>query len=496
MAGNLASLKANLERIRRGARVAATKTRFTSKKGSRPENCRVAMRCGREWGTKEAPYTGEVWSRMGPHEEFLKLAALAAGGELSTAERRKLDEHLAGCRKCREVQSEFQTVVDHAIPALASDLPSEPLPEVSAFSQESAEASFRQRLDDEDEKSRAERPTAEPWLSSHLLRRSHRFRRSFDRYHFYMPLAASVIFALSLGILAYRMGKNRGSDANQSVQTSGPVPARSGEEPGVVARERLERLNAQLAEREKVIAELRHEIAASSSENTKLKATQAEQQAALATASGSQKQWNEDHNRMTQEVTASREALAASAKKLQNLERRSFEDALHAATLESKTAELSRALGEEQRMNDELRELLAKDQDIRELMGARDLYIAEVHDILTTGETRKAFGHLFYKKGKSLIFYVFDLSDLPGLQPASTFEVWGNRGPDRAQAVKLGMLFEDNVPKKRWVMKFNDEKTLGQIDAVFVTVEPPGGSKKPSGVPLMYAYLKVDTNHP
>jgi len=35
-----------------------------------------------------------------------------------------------------------------------------------------------------------------------------------------------------------------------------------------------------------------------------------------------------------------------------------------------------------------------------------------------------------------------------------------------------------------------------QIDAVFVTVEPNGGSHKPSGKPLLFAYLKVDPNHP
>src|SRR5258706_9118660 len=33
-------------------------------------------------------------------------------------------------------------------------------------------------------------------------------------------------------------------------------------------------------------------------------------------------------------------------------------------------------------------ELLAHDQDIRELMGARDLYIAEVYDVARDGQTR------------------------------------------------------------------------------------------------------------
>ena len=45
-------------------------------------------------------------------------------------------------------------------------------------------------------------------------------------------------------------------------------------------------------------------------------------------------------------------------------------------------------------------------------------------------------------------------------------------------------------------MKFNDKKKLDQIDTVFVTVEPHGGSDRPTGKPLLYAYLKVAPNHP
>ena len=46
------------------------------------------------------------------------------------------------------------------------------------------------------------------------------------------------------------------------------------------------------------------------------------------------------------------------------------------------------------------------------------------------------------------------------------------------------------------VVKFNDKKTLDQIDAVFVTVEPRGGSERPTGKPLLFAYLNVAANHP
>jgi hypothetical protein len=129
-------------------------------------------------------------------------------------------------------------------------------------------------------------------------------------------------------------------------------------------------------------------------------------------------------------------------------------------------------------------------------MGARDLYVAEVYDVKRDGSTQKSYGRVFYTKGKSLIFYAYDLDEEPGARDASTFQAWGRRGPDRQEALDLGIFYEDNVAKKRWVLKFDDAKSLGEIDAVFVTVEPKGGSHKPSGKPLLYAYLQLAPNHP
>jgi hypothetical protein len=90
----------------------------------------------------------------------------------------------------------------------------------------------------------------------------------------------------------------------------------------------------------------------------------------------------------------------------------------------------------------------------------------------------------------------YDLDQQSELKRASTFQAWGRRGPDRQQAVNLGVFYEDNGTKKRWILKCDDPKTLTQIDAVFVTIEPNGGSYKPSSKPLLFAYLKVSPNHP
>jgi len=45
-----------------------------------------------------------------------------------------------------------------------------------------------------------------------------------------------------------------------------------------------------------------------------------------------------------------------------------------------------------------------------------------VYDVERTGETRKPYGPVFYTKGKSLIFYAYDLDQQPGVKNASTFQ--------------------------------------------------------------------------
>ena len=70
---------------------------------------------------------------------------------------------------------------------------------------------------------------------------------------------------------------------------------------------------------------------------------------------------------------------------------------------------------------------------------------------------------------------------------------WGS-GDDK-QDVSLGLFYQDDT-KKRWVLRFNDTKTLARLNMVFVTAEPQGGSPKPTGKPLLLAYLQIQPNHP
>ena len=182
--------------------------------------------------------------------------------------------------------------------------------------------------------------------------------------------------------------------------------------------------------------------------------------------------------------------------KLDSLSQQSAQDTARTKALETRTAELTRKLQDRDATIDQQQQLLAHDRDIRDLMGARDLYIAEVYDVGRSGETKKPYGRVFYTRGKSLIFYAYDLDRQAEVKNAATFQAWGRRGPDRKQALNLGIFYEDNVSKKRWVLKYDNPKTLAQIDGVFVTVEPDGGSATPSGKSLLFASLRIDPNHP
>jgi hypothetical protein len=436
----------------------------------------------------------------GPHEEFLELCAVATAGNLTEEEKKRLNEHLATCAECQKAAKEFQVVADNAIPALAEELAPEltreDRKEDSSFNQEAAEASFLRRLSNEKKRSPEASGETDRWLSPLVVRRSRNFRRSLERFDFWLPLAAAGLLCLALGILTYRMGKHRGVDVTRREQASAiPQGGISQETLAAVSRER-DAANARWSEQGKAISALKREMTRQSSEDAKLKTLQSDQEVALENSAGEKGQLSADRDRLAQELAAGQVSLQTTEDKLRKLERERSESVIHTASLEAQVAELSRVVTDQQKDIGKEKELLAKDKDIRELMGARNLYVAEVIDVERTGETQKAFGRLFYTKGKSLIFYAYDVDEKTGWKNVSTIQAWGMRGPDQQQAVNLGMFYEDNVAKKRWVLKFNDAKTLSQIDAVFVTLEPQGGSQKPSRKPFLFAYLKMDPNHP
>ena len=184
---------------------------------------------------------------------------------------------------------------------------------------------------------------------------------------------------------------------------------------------------------------------------------------------------------------------------LTNLRNEHSQTLLRTASLESKLADLTSANQDQSRRLNDDEQYLVSDRDIRELMGARKLYIADVFDVDSGSRTRKPFGRVFYTQDKSLIFYAFDLDHQPGVRNASAFQVWGQRDSEsngESHPMNLGILYMDSETNRRWVLRLDDPRQLAEIDAVFVTVEPHGGSQKPTGKPFLYALLRKEANHP
>lgn len=311
-----------------------------------------------------------------------------------------------------------------------------------------------------------------------------------------MPFAAGTLLLVALGIITFRSVRNQGGEGTHPEQGIGPseksVPER--QSPTTPAGRGPSSVSA--ADRDQVIADLRHDLELQLAETTRLKSQLKDLETRAQSSEAEKTRVAQERDTLAQKLQTEEASLAKTQQDLEVREQHDSNDSARVASLESRIADLSHLLDERARAVDRQEVLLERDRDIRELMGARDLYIAEVYDVGRTGETQKPCGRVFLTKGKSLIFYAFDLDQQPGLKDGSLFQAWGRHGPERSQALNLGIFYEDNASKKRWVVKSEDTKTLSEIDAVFVTVEPKGGSIKPSGKPLLFAYLKADSNHP
>jgi hypothetical protein len=440
---------------------------------------------------------------MGPHEEFLELCAAATAGELSSDEQAKLVAHLAICLECRRAMREYEAAAGSGVATLAEELaPKGPEDTDSSWSVERAERAFFKRL----ENNQGEASGTDRNGAADQIKTGQRFtyRPSQIRWReVWMPFAAAVLLALALGITAYRTGVKRGTDVARTT----PVPTKmldgSLEEQASDAAHERAQLIAKLAQDAKAIDDLKSQLLEQVKVVNSLKTAGGSRALSTPTVEQSGQVGREASVRRDEELASAQAKLQELQKTIDAMTAQREEVTTRAGALEAKVGELTRLVRDREHALDQKEEEVAKqqellehDRDIRELMGARDLYIAEVHDVSRTGQTDKTYGRVFYTKGKSLIFYAYDLDAEPGLRNASSFQAWGRKGPDKQQALNLGIFYEDNVSKKRWVLKADDPKTLQDIDAVFVTVEPNGGSHHPSGKQLLFAYLRVSPNHP
>jgi len=415
-----------------------------------------------------------------PHQECQRLCALSLSGELSAEETQWLDDHLRVCKECKGVLDDYEQLVSSVMPELAAQ----------DHEDQSKEHSSTWSIEDAERRLFAALPTHSslPAAATQFSRRPFLWT-AIGRYGIAAALLVAVL-ALGYG-LGHRSTQTVASQkpvepAQRSNPLGVPSPAKAN---GSTASDRTELLDHELASLHEQIRSLNLDISKLQEQRT----LQDERLAAQAQTLESSAHSQDDLKERLAKAESDRQSLEV---QLVSAEADRTKQAADASSLR---AELKEANGTVQSRESDLaqdQELLKHDRDIRNLITARDLYIAEIYDVAKTGNTQKPFGRIFYTKGKSLIFYGYDLDQQPGIRNAATFQAWGRRGADDQHDVSLGILYQDDASQKRWVLKFNDSATLAKIDEVFVTIEPRGGSTKPSGKPLLFASLRIDPNHP
>lgn len=405
------------------------------------------------------------------HDEFVALCALFPSGELTEEEWALLQVHLAYCDSCRVAFQDYQHLADNVMPALAavaySD--SESKPEAPSFSLDAAELKLMNQL--------SSRPS------------DHEFqRRRKPRWQ----LPAGILAASALGA-ACLIGLH-------SVRSKGDLKTRASASNAAL-------VTAQLAPSTNESADLRSALARAQAEAAKLQqqlsATEELYKQSTSSAASIEQQLEaerEERKKLSDARDSLSQQLSALQAEAQSLRAKSgvtsemaAQQTAQTTALEARVRELSAGLNEKDRMLALDKDFLDHDREIRDLIAARNLYIADIFDVAQNGKTAKPFGRIFYTKDKSLVFYGYDLDKQAGVKQSVAFQAWGS-GDDK-QNVSLGLFYQDGT-QKRWVLRFNDTKTLARLNKVFVTAEPQGGSAEPTGKQILMAYLQVQPNHP
>jgi hypothetical protein len=424
------------------------------------------------------------------HEKYKELCALAAAGSLAPLELSELRVHLEHCESCQEALSQYQILNTEGIPTLAEVYLARP--ERVIWDDSTARDRLWTSIRTQEQAAPDQKHPAPATI------RQDASRGGKARALAGMAIAAGMLVAVGSG--AYHLG-TRSHKPEVVIQTSTALSdqylrlseqKRAADESLAAQEKRLAQLQAESAEKEQALAKLRAALRALESRSNELLAASNQSEAQL-------KELSQQRDDLNAKLQATSQAYSNNQTELGSLRSERDKASMRTTFLESKMEELTARNRDQDRRLKDAEQYLTSDRDIRELMGARKLYIADVFDVDGSSRTQKPFGRVFYTQGKSLIFYAFDLDRQPGVVNASAFQVWGQRETPQgepASPMNLGILYMDNESNRRWVMRFDDPKQLTEIDAVFVTVEPRGGSHKPTSKPFLYALLRNQANHP
>ena len=420
-------------------------------------------------------------------EKFDELCALSAAGQLSCDEQRELAGHVKECESCRSACDDFSLI----------------LREMPAEGTLGADKTVLGRMEKSGLRERfLERARAEGVRFS----KGAEIPKSSGRWEFavlnpsFKWAAACLIVGILFGTVGYRI-VGMAKQISKPTSVSSSSLAREDSQHG---RNEDQSLLPKFNELQSLNEGLQKTIGSLKTENAELMArlnalekqfevSQTEKQEFTRTVA----HLNDMNAALSNQMEQNSQLLAQTKGELEKVrnDRETVGKELAAEKVE--VSSLSQQVRLQTTSLDQDKDLLVAGRDVRDLMGARNLHIIDVHDADGKGKDRKSFGRVFYTEGKSLIFYAFDLDEKKLSNAKYTFEAWGERLGQPGSVKRLGILYVDDKAQKRWALKVDDPQQLAQIDSVFVTLEPQEGTDNtPRGKRILYAFLAGQPNHP
>src|SRR5260370_10500695 len=268
---------------------------------------------------------GDGWSEMEPHDKFLELCAISTSGDLTAEEQKVLQGHLAECPECRHALKEFEAAAGIGMPLLHPHLSASDSLESVSIPSEVAKAATAHAA------SQMERPGQErdPIQGSSALGFSH---RNGDRHmqvnwnYVWMPFAAAVVLTVALGIYSFQVGKRRGQEVVQATPVTSGTKIDALEQTISDAGHDREVLQAQLAGRDRVIAELRRQIADQTAALDGMKSAQASLEHPLQTPHPGKHTLSQERSSLSQQLENAQTSMQRAQAELDSLRRERGQD--------------------------------------------------------------------------------------------------------------------------------------------------------------------------
>ena len=411
---------------------------------------------------------------MSDHSRYEKLAALAASDYLNDDELADLRQHVDSCMECKSVLAEFEEIIHFGMPLVQNPFRRN-INMITSHPDPGARERFIRRAS-------LEGIAFSPEVRKAARPQSPRFTLAAAGACGLAVIVTAVLYLSPQLGLRFRHFDRYPIQARQQVDRL--IQQNSALEATI---SRLEQTNA---EYQREAEGLRAQMAVLTSAASHHDNDQRRADIAQSAARNSQLFEEAEVERKTQE-----KLLADTRTELAELKKARASDHASIVADQFRINELSEQLKAAKANVIMERQLATGGGDVHSLMGARQLHVIDVRDTDSNGKPPKAFGRIFLAEGKSLVFYAFDLNDGTKNDAKKTYQVWAQKEGKAGSLRSLGFLKADNMMQGRWALKSADPGALKQISSIFVTVEPQGGTKTPTGQHLLFAYLG-EPNHP